>query len=471
MSDNKKKYLPFGTPIHGKHPFSEYAHLSMENRQYAVEIATPAPPRDPKFAIELPPPTVQTKKVNTIDKPEVDSANKPCARPECKEVVRKIAEQQEKNMRERDHILGESKKLLEELEQTEQLLVMAEGEQTQLAKESIYLDKSLAQVGQSLDSLEIRKHEQQQERDELVNKVMMIETEKQKWVGRLQRAEEALAEMLWKGDSAKQPSDPEAEPRFSSSPIRFARRPRTSAAFSESTVTDYSPFVRPDIIDSSERPRRAVTSVGVRLPMSGKSFEGSQSSRITSRDLCSAGGGIGFGGSLASDFEMGMSRTFGSTTSSRSMMSGTGFPAMAPLRMTTPGLHGARQPLTSPVDGSLILALPKGAFKGYTPTGGNRHDGANSVASRANSPSSDLSSVSRIALDPVFYADMSRNSFGRKDEKGKVRVRHDPPGFRRKLLTVKGHPGIYTQGEFDDFSMGSVDMKGSGFLNTTHSME
>ena len=71
-------------------------------------------------------------------------------------------------------------------------------------------------------------------------------------------------------------------------------------------------------------------------------------------------------------------------------------------------------------------------------------------------------------LDPVFYADMHRNLWGRKDPKGKVRVRHDPPGYRRKMLTAKGHPGVYSQGEYEEFSM---DMSSTGHLSTLHSVE
>ncbi len=48
-----------------------------------------------------------------------------------------------------------------------------------------------------------------------------------------------------------------------------------------------------------------------------------------------------------------------------------------------------------------------------------------------------------LGLDPVFFLERARTSWGRKDKIGQLRVRTDPPEYRRKLLTSLGHPGVY----------------------------
>eukprot|EP01031_Cornospumella_fuschlensis_P051617 gene51617-63108_t len=36
----KKKHYPFGTPSHLHHPYSQYAHISVTDRSFALDLAT-----------------------------------------------------------------------------------------------------------------------------------------------------------------------------------------------------------------------------------------------------------------------------------------------------------------------------------------------------------------------------------------------------------------------------------------------
>ena len=48
-----------------------------------------------------------------------------------------------------------------------------------------------------------------------------------------------------------------------------------------------------------------------------------------------------------------------------------------------------------------------------------------------------------LVLDPVFFKERARTSWGREEKLGKIRVRGDPAGYKRKMLTSLGHPGVY----------------------------
>mmetsp|Transcript_36104 Transcript_36104/g.36782 ORF Transcript_36104/g.36782 Transcript_36104/m.36782 type:complete len:499 (-) Transcript_36104:130-1626(-) len=487
----KKVYLPFGTPIHGKHPYSEYAHLSGENRDFAVQITTPQVPRDPKFLFDIAPTVAPTKKIVAKEQPIGDGTAKPCIRPECKEVIRKIGEAQDRNMRERDHILAESKRLLTELDQSEQILSMIETEQKQLTLDSSQLEKTLAQIGESFKNLEEQKREQQQERDELNNKVMTFEAEKQRWSGRLQRAEEALADMLWKRDASSKEEEEggKIQPQLQIVAPRRVRRNSNGhidpsgdrgrekeKEVNDEERTDYSVLVRPDVLDYCELPLRSASSAASvrQIRRLAASASGSQSRRgpvslaRTSLSSLTSHGDMDYLGRGPSSYKSGS-------------IPATPVRHLNAIRNPTPGKHkhSKRKPLTNPLDGSLLLDLPDGAYRGYTPSGGrlghltDSNDGytrASTTGSLARPTVSSLGDDSAAetwhALDPVFYAENSRASWGRKDQKGVVRLRRDPPGFRRKLLTAKGHPGIFTHGDFEDFP---VDLKALAHTAPVHS--
>eukprot|EP01041_Mallomonas_annulata_P017920 gene17920-36603_t len=175
MNRSKKvAYLPFGTPIHGKHPYSEYAHLAAANRDFALEITTSVIPPEinPKAEPDdaLLSPTSRKKAAAALNGLQSSGELKPCARSDCKEVSRKITDAQEKNQNERELILRESKRLVAELEQIDQVIQMTDSEQKQYVLENSQIEKNLSQLGEALKALEKTKQEQQQERDELNNK-------------------------------------------------------------------------------------------------------------------------------------------------------------------------------------------------------------------------------------------------------------------------------------------------------------
>ena len=175
---NARKTYPFGTPQHGKHPYSEFAHLSVSNKAFALQIASSGEDQQffmPPILKETNKPTTSPsiKKLFVPDMPQAEEGVKPCMRPECKEVMRAILESQERNRREREGILEESKALVAEIQQTEQLILLAESEGKVCLAEGAQIEKSLAQLEGIKDELERQKHEQAKERDELNNKVSL----------------------------------------------------------------------------------------------------------------------------------------------------------------------------------------------------------------------------------------------------------------------------------------------------------
>lgn len=178
MTEKKpKKYLAFGTANH-KLAYSEMVHLTPENRSFAIQMAASDTSKDIKpVEDEDDAPASPKHKIKSIGSSAVSESGekiKPCMRPDCKDVIRKISDFQERNSLERDRILKEMKKLIAELEQTEQFILLTEGEQKQLTLENNQIEKTYLQLGEKLKGLEKKTIEQHQERDELNNKVIFL---------------------------------------------------------------------------------------------------------------------------------------------------------------------------------------------------------------------------------------------------------------------------------------------------------
>ncbi len=47
------------------------------------------------------------------------------------------------------------------------------------------------------------------------------------------------------------------------------------------------------------------------------------------------------------------------------------------------------------------------------------------------------------ALDPVFFMERARTSWGRNCKPGTIRVQGNPSDYKKKMLTSLGHPGVY----------------------------
>lgn len=440
MAEKKpKKYLAFGTANH-KLAYSEMVHLTPENRSFAIQMASSDTSKDIKpVEDEEDVPASPKHKIKTLGSSSINESGekiKPCMRPDCKDVIRKIADSQERNSIERDKILKEMKKLIAELEQTEQFILLTEGEQKQLTLENNQIEKTYLKLGEKLKTLEKKIIEHHQERDELNNKVMMIESEKQRWTGRLQRAEAALAEMLWKGEASEKESI--SEKRAGGVAHVFINFKADKSRRNEEETDVYSICVRPDMLDICELPKRPFTS----FTLPNSSYHNNPSGT----------------GSISS-----MSRSH-TASDSRSIQSiRTGFSTESVDQRSVRSLKTpTRRHLTNPRDGSLLLNLPADAYRGYTPSGAasrqQKHntDMSDMFSRSGVSSLGDFSSASRtgggINLDPVFYIDSARASWGRSDKTGSVRVRNDPPGFRRKLLTAQGHPGLFL-GDDDPYSL------------------
>lgn len=108
-------------------------------------------------------------------------------------------------------------------------------------------------------------------------------------------------------------------------------------------------------------------------------------------------------------------------------------------------LHTTPTPLTN-----------SSTFKGYTPSGGRRTLNSNSIEKLNQTINEQFerdsisSTCSIPGLDPVFYLETARNNWGREKKLGKIRLRNDPEGYRRKMLTSIGHPGVFGADEKDD---------------------
>jgi len=200
-----KRTYPFGTPFHGKHAYSEFAHLTAQNKDFAMHINNEGstekdmlstihsnfsdvsepkskPGKLPKSSDkdkrkdkdesrkekDLPPSLMKKMLVSDLQSEE---GLKPCMRPECKDVISAIIVSQEKNRKERERITAESKHLISEIQQVEQLCALTDSEQKLCISEGAQLEKNLIQLGARKDTLERTKQEQAKERDELNNKV------------------------------------------------------------------------------------------------------------------------------------------------------------------------------------------------------------------------------------------------------------------------------------------------------------
>lgn len=108
-------------------------------------------------------------------------------------------------------------------------------------------------------------------------------------------------------------------------------------------------------------------------------------------------------------------------------------------------LHSTPSPITN-----------SSTFKGYTPSGGRRTLNSNSIEKLNQTINEQFerdsvsSSCSIPGLDPVFYLERARNNWGREKKLGKIRLRNDPEGYRRKMLTSIGHPGVFGVDDKDD---------------------
>ena len=244
-------------------------------------------------------------------------------------------------------------------------------------------------------------------------KLMMLEAEKQRWSGRLQRAEEALADVLWKRDSANQNANNLQNQKAATltSSINFKpahpRRRIDSLSDTETDCLTYYSLASQGMLDISELSQRKISSAlsmpvsrrmtGASMGSAGESSlktRQSRNSRTPSTSYRHKLAGIGIAGSIS-----GRASSLTSLSFSRNSKTANSISSVS------------HRPLTNPKDGSLILQLPNPeAYKGYTPTGApvNRERaGRRSLdASDASSSHMSVSSMGDFSsgmLTPMAY--------------------------------------------------------------------
>jgi hypothetical protein len=420
-----KKTYAFGTPDHGKYPFSSFSHMSGDNIRFAKTLGTSFKPpsqaeedkdkeRKERRRVKKPkkPPPVDI--IPGLDLPEAEKGQLPCRRPECLETIANILETSRKNQEERDQIVGDCERMIQLQQQLEEETMAIESQNKSNVMEYNILEGQLLNLEKKCQMKEAAKLEFDAEKDELGTRVMHLELEKQRCTRRAVEIQAALGEVMWKGST-----DLLKETTFKSNlyiePFNhdsFVRGDNPSAG-------SYVSMAKDSLLDVSERPL-SVPVLNSQLRGSSMSFGSTFRSSVNSSPI-RGGGGLS---------------SFNSTTSEITFQSRRKLPT-SPLSK-----------LKNRSTGTLRAKTPNGGYRGYTPSGGTRLAGTGRLTHSTTMKMTDDDESSFVSsLDPVFYMERARTSWGRDAKLGKVRLRDDPPGYRRKMLTSLGHPGAYHSGD------------------------
>jgi hypothetical protein len=559
------KQVPFGTRSE-HYPFSSFNHLAPTDKNFALDLAVTEPPQNEFVAAIIKDVKETASKSKVVLKAgelkellgQGEEGIEPCTRKECVTIVRKILETQGRNKAERNDILGTEDMLTHEIQSAEQDATMLEEELAVANNESKRLELTLSHLKEQLAKLTKTCKDLQHERDEFSNKVMVIETERQRWVRKLQLADAALQDCIWRGVTsinAHALSSDDHDHNLAKSLRIVQASPATIKEADSVCGTDYKNMVKSGMLDVTEYPTTATTELttgsafntlpffiqqqilgssgnnSVRSNRSAKSktlpqnFSSNQSldgnasvmsaltygsantSSFKSFKRGMAGSHSVGGGSEKTRYFKNQIQAYNNAhgvkkntkklpklSSSQSLGGGGGSRSLR---------NGAFGAFTNPMDGGIVLDLPPGTFKGYTPTGspinrdrrsrmsnnGNRT--ASTVSTSLSKPSSvrfsadqglgltgtvdmgdnnnsddemQLDSLdgsmstknmeyghelgSTNSLAPVFYSEKARTRWGRKAKIGGLVVRnveadHTYHNSRRKLLTSLGHPDVF----------------------------
>lgn len=427
MSDDedsgpRKPFKPeyaFGTPIRQNIVYSDFAHLgptmvgfgrNLAERSDGGDLAKKVEPMPKKKKIKRDkkntPGLRPTSKAAAIPgEPNPGSEiSEPCERPECKDVIHQILETQLKNEMERDDIVRMCEEAVLGTDLIEEECKELEETAKTINNEGATLEEGLAQLMEKLQKYEKRLSQQIQEKDELNNKAMALEMERQRLSRRSKEIESALSDALWSGKTTVSV----VEKKVSSMIIAHTAEKALDPLYSS---THYGSLVREDIIDFTERPK-TVTSVPHYLIYS--TLNNAPITAVANRDY----------------------EAFGETkkielNGSRRSQHGKGriSDLLAP-SVSSPISHGKTLASLHTDERSLVSkgAIHKNKLDKTTIT----------------------SNSSWQQLDPVLYQERARTSWGREKKLGKVRTSNDPPGYKRALLTSKGHPGIFNKDSLDE---------------------
>lgn len=186
LTKSRKKYYPFGTPNHGKVPFSDVAHLSPTNIQFVVHLTSDHNDNQDTNQVtnlEKSNRLNNSKKMTSLPSadvgdlaslsgiPESEKGIAPCTRNDCKEVILSIIDIQKKNQLERDEIVHECEKMIALHQQLEEEAEMIESENKRSITEGNILELRMKTLQNRLIKSQTAKATLDHERDELNSKV------------------------------------------------------------------------------------------------------------------------------------------------------------------------------------------------------------------------------------------------------------------------------------------------------------
>lgn len=272
----KKKQYPFGTPSHLHHPYSQFAHLTNPTTKFfaedlakatGVELQTLEEEAKPvRKRIVAKPKEVKPKDCNGEDDDTVsvldeipdNEGEEPCTKIPCQVVLRQLVELQLKNQIEKLEIEDKYEGLLEDLKIAEQEIVAAESKLDKANEIGNLLEVKASNLQVKVETLEKSRDSLTTERSEITQKVMIMEIERQKMTRRLEQAQKALSDAMWrKKKAAKQQEVADgyslATSVISEYPIVHASAKVVSAANSVAS-TPYDRLARGVVRDYIERP-------------------------------------------------------------------------------------------------------------------------------------------------------------------------------------------------------------------------
>mmetsp|Transcript_22690 Transcript_22690/g.37861 ORF Transcript_22690/g.37861 Transcript_22690/m.37861 type:complete len:702 (+) Transcript_22690:83-2188(+) len=207
----KKKHYPFGTSD-SAHAYSAFAHISNPQTQHFAtllaaggdtkiepEIVEDKPKRKPRAA---PKASIGGKSDPVVENPadSIPDAEglEPCTKIGCQEVLRTMKDLVYKNEVERDDIEDEYERLLQELAYNEQEVAVAEQKLVTLNEIGAQLEVRHDALMEKVEELEETKDVQNTERNDVNNKLMVLQTEKNKRLRLLDKAQKTLADAMWR---------------------------------------------------------------------------------------------------------------------------------------------------------------------------------------------------------------------------------------------------------------------------------
>lgn len=283
---------------------------------------------------------------------------------------------------------------------------------------------------------------------------MMLELEKQRTTRRSAEIQAALSEIMWKGSTTLLNDNQSNKTPLYIKPYD----PDSHHKADNPSPTSYCSLVNDHLLDINERPKTVpiIPSELQLFKSMSLAGDGLTSSFATARDHHTLLKSQSLHKTLYR-LNQDPSTYLRSTSPSGDILSVSDISTASNIikqRKHSP--ISKHQTRTSTISLNSSKPITSASFKGYTPSGGKRTLG--SIASQRfqqtfseqleRDTMSTTSSGSLPGLDPVFYLERARTNWGRDRKLGKIRLRNDPEGYRRKMLTSVGHPGVFGKDEY-----------------------